>query len=98
MSDGGGLHTHSGISLLGGCYEHGSLLKCQLDVSAGSWTLYGGSSCSATVAVPTCSTPNKRLFNRGGQEGADLGGNVALRGDHMSFSVHQEGVCVCVCE
>ena len=26
----------------------------------------------------------KSLFNRGGVEGADFGGTVALRGDHMS--------------
>jgi hypothetical protein len=30
----------------------------------------------------------KSLFNWGSQEGTDFGGTVALRGDHMSFSVH----------
>jgi hypothetical protein len=30
----------------------------------------------------------KSLFNRGAKEGADFGGNIALRGDYMSFSVH----------
>ena len=31
----------------------------------------------------------KSLFNLGAEEGADFGGTVALRGDHMSFSVHR---------
>ena len=33
----------------------------------------------------------KSLFNRGAEEGAaaGFGGTVALRGDHMSFSVHR---------
>jgi hypothetical protein len=44
------------LTLLGGCNEHGSLLKCPLGVSAGRWTLFGRSSWPATPPNFTCST------------------------------------------
>ena len=75
------------------CNEQGSLLRCPLGVSAGSSTLFGRSSWPATPPGPnfTCSQATKvfSIGARGTEEGADFGGTVALRGDHMSFSVHR---------